>query len=30
MFETFKDQSEAQLREFQKGAERWFDVLPKA
>jgi len=30
MFETFKDQSEAQLREFQKGAEKWFEVLPKA
>jgi hypothetical protein len=30
MFETFKDQSEAQLREFQKSAERWFDVMPKA
>lgn len=30
MFETFKDQSEAQLREFQKGAEKWFDVMPRA
>jgi hypothetical protein len=30
MFETFKEQSEAQLREFQKSAEKWFDVLPKA
>ena len=30
MFETFKDQSEAQLRAFQKDAEKWFDVLPKA
>ena len=30
MFETFKDQSEAQIRDFQKGAEKWFDMLPKA
>jgi hypothetical protein len=30
MFETFKDQSETQLREFQKSAEKWFDTLPKA
>jgi hypothetical protein len=30
MFETFKEQSDAQFREFQKSAEKWFDVLPKA
>jgi hypothetical protein len=30
MLETFKEQSDAQLREFQKSAEKWFDVLPKA
>ena len=30
MFETFKDQSEAQLRDFQKSAEKWFDVIPSA
>jgi hypothetical protein len=30
MFETFKDQSESQLRTFQRDAEKWFDVLPKA
>jgi hypothetical protein len=30
MFETFKEQSEAQFREFQKGTEKWFDALPKA
>ena len=30
MFETFKDQSEAQLRDFQKSAEKWFDVIPTA
>jgi hypothetical protein len=29
LFEAFKDQSEAQLREFQKGAEKWLDVFPK-
>ena len=30
MFETFKEQSDAQMREFQKSAEKWFDVLPTA
>ncbi len=30
MFETFKEQSDAQFREFQKSAEKWFDVMPKA
>jgi hypothetical protein len=30
MLETFKEQSEAQLREFQKDTEKWFDLLPKA
>jgi hypothetical protein len=30
MFESFKEQSDAQLREFQKSAEKWFDVLPRA
>ncbi len=30
MLETFKEQSDAQLREFQKSAEKWFDVLPRA
>jgi hypothetical protein len=29
MFETFKNQSDAQVREFQKTAEKWFDVLVK-
>ena len=29
MFDTFKEQSDAQLREFQKTAEKWFDVLLK-
>jgi hypothetical protein len=30
MFETFKEQSDAQLREFQKSAEKWFGVLLNA
>jgi len=30
LFETFKDQSEAQLREFQRSAEKWFEVIPTA
>src|SRR6185436_20014352 len=30
MFETFKEQSDAQFREFQKSAEKWFDVIPAA
>ena len=30
MFETFKEQSDVQIREFQKSAEKWFDVIPKA
>ena len=30
MFETFKSQSDAQLRELQKASEKWFDVLVKA
>jgi len=30
MFEVFKDQSDAQLRDFQKTAEKWFDVFAKA
>jgi hypothetical protein len=29
MLETFKGQSDAQLREFQKTAERWFELLPR-
>jgi hypothetical protein len=29
MLETFKEQSDSQLREFQKTAEKWFDVLSK-
>lgn len=29
MFDTFKEQSDTQLREFQKTAEKWFDVLMK-
>ena len=29
-FEVFKDQSDAQLRDFQKTAEKWFDVFAKA
>jgi hypothetical protein len=28
-FEIFKEQSEAQLREFQKTVEKWFDVVVK-
>jgi hypothetical protein len=28
-FETIKEHSEAQLRELQKSAEKWFDLLPK-
>jgi len=27
LFETFKNQSESQLHEIQKSAEKWFDVL---
>jgi hypothetical protein len=30
MFEISKDQSETQLREFQKGVEKWLEMLPKA
>jgi hypothetical protein len=30
VFETFKDQSEAQLRDFQRSAEKWFEVIPTA
>jgi hypothetical protein len=30
MVETFKEQSDAQLREFQKSTEKWFEVLPTA
>lgn len=30
MFEAFKDQSDAQLRDFQKLSEKWFDVFSKA
>jgi hypothetical protein len=30
MFETFKEQSDAQFKEFQKSAEKWFDVMPTA
>jgi hypothetical protein len=29
MFESFKEQSDAHLREFQKTAEKWFDLLLK-
>jgi hypothetical protein len=29
MFEAFKEQSDTQLREFQKTAEKWFEVLSK-
>ncbi len=30
MFEISKNQSETQLREFQKGVEKWLEMLPKA
>ena len=30
MFETIKEQSDAQFKEFQKSAEKWFDVMPSA
>jgi hypothetical protein len=30
VFDTIKDQSDTQLREFQKTAEKWFDVFNKA
>jgi hypothetical protein len=30
MFDTFKEQSETQLRELQKNAEKWFNVLATA
>lgn len=30
MFDVFKDHSDAQLREFQKTAEKWFEMLAKA
>ena len=30
MFETFKNQSDAQLRDFQLSAEKWFEVIPSA
>lgn len=30
MFETFKNQSDAQLQQFQKTAEKWLDVVLKA
>ena len=29
-FEISKNQSETQLREFQKGVEKWFELLPEA
>jgi hypothetical protein len=29
MFETFKEQSDAQMREFQKTAEKWFELISK-
>ena len=29
MFETFKEQSEVQLREFEKEAAQWLDLIPK-
>jgi hypothetical protein len=29
VFEISKDQSETQLREFQKGVEKWLEMLPK-
>jgi hypothetical protein len=29
LFTIYKDQSESQLRDFQKGVEKWFEVLPK-
>ncbi len=29
LFTVCKDQSENQLRDFQKGAEKWFEMLPK-
>lgn len=28
--DSFKDQAEAQLREFQKASEKWFNAAPKA
>jgi hypothetical protein len=30
MFDVFKEQSDAQLRDFQKTAEKWFETLAKA
>jgi len=30
MFDSFKENSDAQFREFQKSAEKWFDVMPNA
>jgi hypothetical protein len=30
MFDVFKEQSDAQLRDFQKTAEKWFEALAKA
>jgi hypothetical protein len=30
MFDVFKEQSDAQLRDYQKTAEKWFEVLAKA
>ena len=30
MYDAIKDQSEARLKDFQKAAEKWFDVVAKA
>ena len=30
MYDTIKDQSEARLKDFQKAAEKWYDVVAKA
>jgi hypothetical protein len=30
MFDVFKEQSDAQLRDFQKTAEKWFETLARA
>jgi hypothetical protein len=30
MFEVVRSQSEAQLRDFRKGLEKWFELVPKA
>jgi hypothetical protein len=29
VFAVYKDQSETQIREFQKGVEKWFDLVTK-